>query len=74
MQYDAQRGDYYLWENTLRVFLCVCVCVCVCACVCVVCLGWVGVSANLQCMHIFEIDHMFVCVKPEEQCASAAYL
>lgn len=28
---------------------------------------WVGVSANLQCMHIFEIDHMFICVKLKEQ-------
>lgn len=66
MQYDAQRG-VFLWETTLRVSQCVCVCVCVV-------FVWVGVSANLQCMHIFEIDHMFICVKLKEQCVSAAYL
>lgn len=41
----------------------------VCVCAYGVCLGGVGVSANLKCMHIFENDHVFICVKPEEPCA-----
>jgi len=28
---------------------------------------WVGVRANLQCMHISEINHMFIFVKLKEQ-------
>lgn len=67
MQYDAQRGVCYLWETTLqfaqRVLLCVHM-------VCV----WVGVRANLHCMHTFQTDHMFICVKLKEQCVPVAYL
>lgn len=37
-----------------------------------VCLG--GVIANPQCMHIFEIDHMFICVKLKEQRVPPVYL
>lgn len=32
------------------------------------------VSANPQCMHIFEIDHVFICVKLKEQCVPSVYL
>lgn len=45
----------------------------VCVCVHVLCV-WVGVSANLQCMHIFVIDHLFICAKPEEQSVLSANL
>lgn len=38
------------------------------------CCVWMGVSANLQCMHIFEIDHMFICVKLKGQCVPSACL
>lgn len=47
--------------------------VCVLLCVHMVCV-WVGVRANLQCMHIFQTDHMFICVKLKEQCVPVAYL
>lgn len=40
-------------------------------CVHMVCV-WVGVSANLQCMHMVGIDHVFVRLK--EHCVPAAYL
>lgn len=42
-------------------------------CVHMVCV-WAGVRANLQCMHTFQTDHMFICVKLKEQCVPVAYL
>lgn len=43
-------------------------------CVCAWCVFELGVSANLQCMHIFEIDHMFICVKLKELSVLAGLL
>lgn len=58
-------GFCYLWETTLGVAQYVCVPWCVFE---------LGVSANLQCMHIFEIDHMFICVKLKELSVLAGLL
>lgn len=45
----------------------------VCVFVCTWCV-FGSVSANLQCMHIFEIGHMFICVKLKGQCVPSACL
>lgn len=37
----------------------------VCVCVC---------GANLQCMHIFEIDHMFICREAKRACVPSGLL
>lgn len=59
-------GFCYLWETTLGVAQYVCVRTW--------CVFELGVSANLQCMHIFEIDHMFICVKLKELSVLAGLL
>lgn len=63
-----RRGVLLLMGNYLQgrsVYVCVCV---------HMVSAWVGVSTNLHCMHIFEIDHMFICARLKEQYVPAAYL